>query len=141
MRTALTRAIRVLADCLGVSTLSRNAAAALKAVPPSIQQLEQAVRRAFTISQAVNSVFEPLEQRALFSTYYISPFGSDGNSGTSSSSAWKSIGKVNSTHFNPGDQVLFQGGQTFSGSLSFNGDGGSASNPVTIGSYDGRATI
>ncbi len=62
MRTALTRAIRVLADCLGVSTSNRGAAAALKAVPPS-------VRRALSIRRAINSVFEPLEQRALFSTY------------------------------------------------------------------------
>jgi len=94
------------------------------------------------LRDAIGSVLEPLEQRALMSTYYISPSGNDNNSGTSTSSAWKSIGKVDSHHFNPGDSALFQGGQTFYGELKFYGAGGSSTNRVTIGSYgSGRATI
>jgi hypothetical protein len=76
------------------------------------------------------------------STYYISPWGNDSNSGTSTSSPWKSIGKVNSATFRAGDNVLFQGGQSFSGTLNLSSkDAGNSSTPVTFGSYSGTATI
>lgn len=74
--------------------------------------------------------------------YYVSPFGNDANSGTSTSNAWKTIGKVNSRNFK-GDTILFEGGSTFYGKLSFtNTDIGTESKPIVIGSYGtGRATI
>jgi hypothetical protein len=77
------------------------------------------------------------------STFYVSPTGSDSNSGTSTSAPWKSIGKVNAKDLNPGDVVLFKGGSTFSGEVSIgSGDGGTSSSPVKIGSYGtGKATI
>ncbi len=90
------------------------------------------------------ALLEALENRQLLSTtYYVSPSGSDSNSGTSQTSPWQSIAKVNSATLAAGDTVLFQGGQTFSGSLQFrSGDGGSSTTPVTISSYgSGRATI
>jgi hypothetical protein len=132
MRSALTRAYRVLADCLGPSTRRSNTGGDCKGAARCHSQLRQAAM----------SVIEPLEQRALMSTYYISPAGSDNNNGTSPSSPWHSIGKVSSTHFNPGDSVLFQGGQTFYGSLRLTGDGGSSTDRVLISSYgSGQATI
>lgn len=75
-------------------------------------------------------------------TYYISPLGKDANTGKSMSSPWLSIKKVNSTNFK-GDTILFLGGNTFSGTLSFNAsDVGSPSKPIVIGSYGtGKATI
>ncbi|MHC4746154.1 MAG: right-handed parallel beta-helix repeat-containing protein [Planctomycetota bacterium] len=75
--------------------------------------------------------------------YYVSPSGSDANSGTSPGGAWQTISKVNSTIFSPGDNIYFEGGETFSGSLSFSSaDSGTSLNPVTVGSYGtGRATI
>ncbi len=73
--------------------------------------------------------------------YYISPSGSDTNSGTSTSSPWRTLGKVNSTVLNPGEAVLFQGGQTFSGVLTPRGSGNS-SNSTLYSSYGtGKATI
>ncbi len=85
---------------------------------------------------------EPLENRTLMSTYFISPSGNDSNSGTSISKPWKSIGKVNSSSFHAGDNVLFQGGQTFYGQLNITSrDSGSGSAPVIFGSYNGHATI
>jgi len=80
---------------------------------------------------------------ALATTYYVSPTGNDLNAGTSTSTAWQTITKVNSVTFAAGDSILFEGGQTFSGSLSFdNTDGGTAISPLTISSYGtGRATI
>jgi hypothetical protein len=75
--------------------------------------------------------------------YYISLLGNDNNSGTSPTSAWRSLSKVNSMTFAPGDQILFEGGSTFTGQLYFDSnDQGSVTNPITIGSYGGRpATI
>jgi hypothetical protein len=76
-------------------------------------------------------------------TYYVSPTGEDGDSGTSPDDAWQTIAQVNKVDFRPGDQILFEGGSTFSGSLTFDSqDIGTASAPVTVGSYGtGRATI
>ncbi len=75
--------------------------------------------------------------------YYVSPNGDDGNAGTSPSQAWKTIDKVNSRAFKPGDRILFQGGQSFRGNLVFAAaDAGTAARPVTVSSYGtGRATI
>ena len=76
-------------------------------------------------------------------TYYVSATGSDTNPGRSPSLAWRSIGKVNSRAFSPGDKILFQAGAVFSGDLVFDSaDGGTAAGPITVRSYGtGRATI
>jgi len=76
-------------------------------------------------------------------TYYLSINGNDANSGTSISTAWKSIAKVNSINFSGGDQILFEGGSTFVGEIDFDSlDTGSAATPITISSYGpGRAVI
>ena len=52
--------------------------------------------------------------------YYVSPAGSDSNNGTSATSPWQTIAKVNSFAFPQGSTVSFQGGQTFTGCLTFN---------------------
>ena len=45
-------------------------------------------------------------------TYYIDATkGNDNNNGQSSSTAWKTIAKVNASSFNPGDQILFKKGE------------------------------
>ena len=77
-------------------------------------------------------------------TYYISPTGNDENAGTSPTSAWKSLSKINSLDLNPGDQVLLQRGYGYSGNLSFTQeDAGTPTAPITISSYGtgGTATI
>ncbi len=86
---------------------------------------------------------EPLEPRRLLSTYYVSASGHDNGSGTSASSAWHSIARVNHQILKPGDKILFQGGKTFSGSLSLNShEGGTSSSPIVFSTYgSGRATI
>src|SRR5262245_29816492 len=73
-------------------------------------------------------------------TFYVSPSGNDSNPGTSLEQAWQTITKVNQTQFLPGDSVLFEGGQFFSGSLLFDNDPGSSpSLMVTVGSYPSTA--
>nr|WP_319509289.1 right-handed parallel beta-helix repeat-containing protein [uncultured Draconibacterium sp.] len=70
--------------------------------------------------------------------YYVSASGDDGNSGTSESLAWRSLAKVSSTTFKPGDQVLFRKGDTFNGTLKVKGSG-SATSPIKIGAYGSGA--
>lgn len=69
-------------------------------------------------------------------TYYVSPTGSDAADGKSPGSAWQTLGKVNGFSFTAGDTVLFQGGQSFSGTITAGQSG------VTYSSYaPGQATI
>jgi hypothetical protein len=58
-------------------------------------------------------------------------------------SAWKSIAKLNTVQLAPGDSVLFEGGQSFPGTIILNsGDGNNAVNPVLISSFgQSRAII
>jgi Right handed beta helix region len=113
----------------------------IRALGSSLRRSVSADRRVVAAAKSV--LTETLESRMMLSTYYVSTSGSDSNSGTSPTSAWKTVGKANSANLDPGDTLLFQGGQTFNGNLSISsGDSGSSSNPVTIGSYgSGRATI
>jgi len=86
---------------------------------------------------------EPLEDRRLLTTYYVSPTGSDNNAGTQAA-PWQSLAKVDAFNFKGGDSILFQGGANFFGSSLYldKNDTGSAAAPITIGSYGtGRATI
>lgn len=53
-------------------------------------------------------VVTPEPDRPSGTVYYISPDGDDSNSGTSKESPWKSVEKVNSMEFQPGDMILFQ---------------------------------
>ncbi len=84
------------------------------------------------------------ESAAAFATdYYVSPAGNDGHVGTSATSAWRTLARVNAATLLAGDRVLLQGGQTFAGNLVFGtSDGGTPASPLTLMSYgSGRATI
>jgi hypothetical protein len=69
-------------------------------------------------------------------SYYISSSGNDLNNGTSSSTPWKTITKVNSIFgsLNPGDQILFNKGDTFFGTLNVTVQG-TPGNEIVISSY------
>ncbi len=68
-------------------------------------------------------------------TYYVNQDqGNDANSGTSESQAWASLDKVNSTTFLPGDKILFERGDEWTGQLSPKGSG-EEGNPIVIGAY------
>ncbi|MDR3668675.1 MAG: right-handed parallel beta-helix repeat-containing protein [Ignavibacteriaceae bacterium] len=67
-------------------------------------------------------------------TYYVANNGSDANSGTSISSPWKTISKVNSKVFIPGDIILFRRGDTWSEILTPQGSGNSTT-PVIFDAY------
>ena len=71
-------------------------------------------------------------------TYYVSPGGSDSNSGLSPDAAWATVTRVNAQPLNPGERVLFARGGHFSGSLRPLGSG-SADAPITISAYGSGA--
>jgi len=68
-------------------------------------------------------------------TYYVSPSGSDSNSGTSPAQAWQTVGRANHASLKPGDGVLFQDGATFSDAKLMPWTSGVAGQPITFGSY------
>jgi hypothetical protein len=81
------------------------------------------------------AVFIAATEINLAATYYVDAnAGNDANSGTSTSSAWQTISKVNSKSFSPGDNILFLRGCTWIGTITFNSSG-TSSLPITYGAY------
>jgi hypothetical protein len=71
----------------------------------------------------------------LATTYYVSDnSGNDNNNGTSTATPWKTLAKVSSTNFNPGDIILFKAGETWVGQLVITSSGTSGA-PVVYGKY------
>jgi len=71
---------------------------------------------------------------AYATTYYVDATGgSDANNGTSQTSAWKSINKVNAANLQPGDIVLFKRAEIFRGNLV--AQSGSSSAYIQYGAY------
>ncbi|PYI56616.1 right-handed parallel beta-helix repeat-containing protein [Paenibacillus flagellatus] len=76
-------------------------------------------------------------------TYYVSASaGDDANAGTSEQAPWKTLAKVSSVPFQPGDVILLKGGDVWTGeSLNVRGSG-TASEPIVLSSYGtGRPKI
>lgn len=67
-------------------------------------------------------------------TYYVSAAGNDSNNGTSTATPWKTLAKVSSTAFSPGDIILFNSGDTFTGQLVISSSGTSG-NPIIYNKY------
>lgn len=76
-----------------------------------------------------------LQAPAAAENYYIdSANGNDTNSGTSEDSPWKSLAKVSSLTFQPGDNIYFKSDSSYTGCATINGDG-TASEPITVSAY------
>lgn len=95
----------------------------------------------------MRSIYKRLLKRALLATliihlsfsgfaasYYVSNAGNDSNSGLASTLPWKTLAKVNSFAFKAGDQILFQRGSVFYGSLTVI-NSGTTSSPIVYGAY------
>ena len=68
-------------------------------------------------------------------TYYIdSQSGDDSNDGMSQDAPWRTIAKVNSSQFSPGDTILFKRGDVWREVLQFSSSGESG-NPILIDAY------
>lgn len=74
--------------------------------------------------------------------YFFSPRGND-NANGGFFDPYRSIDKANTLRLNPGDRLLFEGGQEFVGNLKLDHhDAGTTDKPVVIGSWGwGRATV
>ena len=69
-------------------------------------------------------------------TYYIdADSGNNLNSGTSPAEAWASLDKASGFNYEPGDRILLQSGDRFTGKLFLDGKSGTVDNPIVIGSY------
>lgn len=79
---------------------------------------------------------------AVARTFYVSPSGSDSHAGTSPSSAWRTVARVNRARLRAGDTVLFQGGATFAGPALSGNRGGVAGAPITYSTFgSGNANL
>jgi hypothetical protein len=84
-------------------------------------------------STAVNRV------SAVGTNYYVdSVAGSDANSGLSESAPWKTLSKIQTWSFSPGDTVNFKCGSSWSSGLTFRRSG-TARNPITLKAYGSGA--
>ena len=90
-------------------------------------------RRTFLIE--ILTAFSASLTLAQNTTYYVDRVkGSDGNDGKSERTPWKTLHKVNSITFQPGDKILLRRNQTFEGTLLPKGSGVQAK-PIKIGAY------
>jgi hypothetical protein len=68
-------------------------------------------------------------------TYYVDAiYGNDLNDGISAQHGWQTLARVNEVKLQPGDRVLFHGGQTWIGQLELRG-GGEENRPIRVGLY------
>jgi hypothetical protein len=96
-------------------------------------------RKSFTLLLICNSILM-FAARTQSATYYVDSVGGhDSNNGTSISTPWQTIQKVNSSKFSPGDQILFNSGDTWREQLNITSSG-SAGNPIVFGSYGSGST-
>jgi len=80
-------------------------------------------------------VLNPAPVSAIGNTYYVdSVGGNNNNTGTSEGAAWRTLDKVNSIPFQPGDCILFKRGCTWYGTLQPQGEGNSSVS-ITIDAY------
>jgi Right handed beta helix region len=75
---------------------------------------------------------------AACTTYFVSPTGSDSNTGCSSTTAWQTLAKVNATTFTAGITIDFQKGGSWTGELHPLGSGSNTAQNW-IGSYGSGA--
>lgn len=75
--------------------------------------------------------------------YYIAAGGNDSNDGNSFRTAWRSLDKINSTDFNPGDSIFLEGSAVLKGTIKLSAaDNGAKGKSVVITSYGkGKAIV
>ncbi len=112
--------------------LMKNHQTLLKSIVRFTNNTFQARKNSFKLILSAAFLFMALAGNATI--YYVSTSGNDSNAGTSSDKPWKSLSKVNSFTFKPGDQILFKRGDQWSGTITVTA-GGSSGSPVLYGSY------
>jgi hypothetical protein len=73
--------------------------------------------------------------------YYVSPGGDDAADGTQAG-PWRSIARVNAQAFQPGDRILFEGGEAFAGTLELKeADSGVPGSEVVVTTWGSERAI
>src|SRR3990172_553300 len=91
--------------------------------------------RRWTAFVSISSLLFCGSLSAQSTSYYVdSEHGTDSNNGLEVGSAWKSLSRINSTNFHPGDTIYFRAGSSWNGMLMPNGNGG-VNRPIVINSY------
>ena len=81
-----------------------------------------------------------LDAQAHAATYYVnSRAGSDESAGNTKETAWKSLENLKRS-FQPGDQILFARGSSYTGGVVF-GSSGTATQPIVLSSYSAGADV
>lgn len=86
---------------------------------------------AFAIGAYVAICTSPLGAQSVF---YVSPNGNDLADGLTPQTAWRTLDKVSTTPFQPGQTILFERGGEWRGRLSASSSG-TAEAPIVYGSY------
>ena len=99
------------------------------------------INKSYTIQIAIFLISFFLTAAASAATYYVDVTnGNDSNNGLSEINSWQTIAKVNASEFQPGDQVLFQRGETWRGTVLTIPSSGTSGNPITFGAYGAGAS-
>lgn len=94
------------------------------------------ITKRFRTAALATMMFVILCIPAFATTYYVSSStGNDSNPGTTTSAPWKSMSKVNSTSFSPGDSVLLRRGDIWINEPLIVPSSGTKANPITFGAY------
>jgi parallel beta-helix repeat protein len=76
----------------------------------------------------------PARSASIGTTYYVSTSGNDAAAGTSSTHPWRTLAKVSSVTFQPGDAILLRSGDVWNEALALHGSG-TAAHPITLRAY------
>lgn len=102
--------------------------------------MEQLIKKGFKrfkrviTASCVVSFLLFIQQLSAVNYYIDSENGSNSNNGRSINKAWKTLSKVNSTTFHPGDSILFKAGGVWVGRLYPKGSGAEGK-PIVIDKY------
>lgn len=90
----------------------------------------------FALNRSAHWTDQPTVKARTF--YLDADLGDDQSAGTAPSAAWKSLVKLNSTTFHPGDRILLRSGNTWTGQLWPKGSG-SPEHPIIVDKFGGNA--
>ncbi|WP_339316045.1 family 16 glycoside hydrolase [Paenibacillus sp. FSL R10-2734] len=93
----------------------------------------------FMLFSLISGISIPVAGATGTSYYVDSALGNDSNSGTSEAAAWKTLGKVNSVTFSPGDRILLKASSVWNNQYLDLQGSGIEGNPITVDRYGSGA--
>lgn len=88
------------------------------------------MKRFFITLFCVMTLYLPLVAK----NYFLSSAGNDASVGTTSISAWQTLGKISAQTLAPGDTIFLRRGDTFRGTLTI-AQSGTAAAPIVVAAY------